>query len=300
MLPDDLVVKTDAEDAVGVLLTRLRSRVRGKKVKQKDIVAGLPGWTISSYSRLENGELAPRFDQLLLLYQAFRQVNIPFTRDARQQYVDLARKRIALQKTHKDTRSDAEWAQLRFELARLDGLHDGSTDRVSLISKILLTETSHLVGREQWRKELLDVLGEPHHMKLVVIRGPAGIGKSSELNWLATYLFRQKPSFSRVILCDFRSEERPLAPEEALDVVLGTILAELRCPLPDLSHTGVEERTLITLDQLEQAQHPVVVLVDHCEYLLSDKGLLASCWERFLSKFLRSQHHATLLLATRQ
>jgi tetratricopeptide (TPR) repeat protein len=300
MLADDLVAQTDAEHAFGVLLTTLRSRVRGKKVKQKDIVARLPGWTISSYSRLENGELAPRFDQLLLLYQAFRQVNIPFSPDARQQFVDLARKRIAIQKTHKDTRSDAEWAQLRFELARLDGLHDGSTDRVSLISKPLLTETSHLVGREQWRKELLDVLGEPHYTKLVVIRGPAGIGKSSELNWLATYLFRQKPSFSRVILCDFRSEERPLAPEEALDVVLGTILAELRCPLPDLSHTGVEERTLLTLDQLEQAQHHVMVLVDHCEYLLSDKGLLAPCWERFLSKFLRSQHRATLLLATRQ
>lgn len=300
MPPDDLVDQTDAEHAFGALLTMLRSRVRGKKVKQKDIVARLPGWTISSYSRLENGELAPRFDQLLPLYQAFRQVNIPFSPESRQQFVDLARKRIALQKTHKDNRSDAEWAQLRFEVARLDGLQDGSASRSSLVSRPLLTETSHLVGREQWRKEVLGVLGKPHHTKLVVIRGPAGIGKSSELNWLATYLFRQEPSSSRVILCDFRSEERPLAPEEALDVVLGTILVELRCPIPDPSHTGVEERTLLTLDQLEQAQHPVVVLVDHCEYLLSDKGLLASCWERFLSKFLRSQHHATFLLATRQ
>jgi Tetratricopeptide repeat/Domain of unknown function (DUF1704) len=300
MPPDDLADQTDAEHAFGALLTMLRSRIRGKKVKQKDIVARLPGWTISSYSRLENGELAPRFDQLLPLYQAFRQVNIPFSPDARQQFVDLARKRIALQKTHKDTRSDAEWAQLRFELVRLDGLSVGSADRLPFVSRPLLTETSHLVGREQWRKELLGVLSEPHHTKLVAIRGPAGIGKSSELNWLATYFFRQKPSSSRVILCDFRSEERPLAPEEALDVVLGTILAELLHPLPGLSHIGVEERILLTLNQLEQAPHPVMILVDHCEYLLSDKGLLASCWERFLSKFLRSQHHATFLLVTRQ
>jgi tetratricopeptide (TPR) repeat protein len=300
MPSDELADQTEAEHAFGALLTMLRSRVRGKKVKQKDIVAHFPGWTISSYSRLENGELSPRFDQLLPLYQAFRQVNIPFSPELRQQFVELARKRIALQKTHKDTRSDAEWAQLRFELARLDGLQDGSAHRASLVPRPLLTETSHLIGREEWRKELLCLLGEPHHTKLVVIRGPAGVGKSSELNWLATYLFRQKPSRSRVILCDFRSEERSISPEEALDVVLGTVLTELRCPLPDLSYTSLEERTLLTLDQLKQAQQLVMVLVDHCEYLLSDKGLLATCWERFLSQFLRSQHHATLLLATRQ
>ena len=113
MLPGDLLDEPDAEHAFGALLTTLRSRVKGKKIKQKDIVVCLPGWTISSYSRLENGELAPRFDQLLSLYRAFQQIGIPFSPDARQQFVELARKRIALQKTHKDIRSDAEWAQLQ-------------------------------------------------------------------------------------------------------------------------------------------------------------------------------------------
>src|SRR5205085_1444252 len=44
MLQDDLFEEHDAEHAFGALLTTLRSRARGKKVKQKDIVAGLPGW----------------------------------------------------------------------------------------------------------------------------------------------------------------------------------------------------------------------------------------------------------------
>src|SRR6266700_2181967 len=192
MLPGDLLDEPDAEHAFGALLTTLRSRVKGKKIKQKDIVVCLPGWTISSYSRLENGELAPRFDQLLSLYRAFQQIGIPFSPDARQQFVELARKRIALQKTHKDIRSDAEWAQLRFELARMDGLPDILAGRSSPISKPLLAETSHLVGREQWREELLGVLSESRRKKLLVVRGPAGIGKSSELNWLAAHLFRQR------------------------------------------------------------------------------------------------------------
>src|SRR5712691_8972863 len=147
MLRDDPLDEPDAERAFGALLTTLRSRVKGKKVKQKDIVTRLPGWTISSYSRLENGDLAPRFDQLRSLYQAFRQASVPFSPDARQQFIDLARKRIALQKTHKDLRTDAEWAELRFELARLDGLPDAAADRSALVSKPLLAETSHLVGR---------------------------------------------------------------------------------------------------------------------------------------------------------
>src|SRR5713226_5120446 len=171
MPPDDLVDQTDTEHAFGALLTTLRSRVKGKKVKQKDIVTRFPGWTISSYSRLENGELAPRFDQLLPLYQAFRQVNIPFSPELRQLFVELARKRIALQKTHKDNHSDAEWAQLRFELARLDGLQDTSSDRSSLASRPLLTETSHLVGREEWRNELVGLLTGPQSKKLVIVCG---------------------------------------------------------------------------------------------------------------------------------
>lgn len=300
MLQDDLFEEHDAEHAFGALLTTLRSRARGKKVKQKDIVAGLAGWTVSSYSRLENGELAPRFDQLLPLYRAFRQVGIAFTPDARQQLVDLARKRIAVQKTHKDIHSDAEWAQLRFELARLDGLQDTSSDRSSLASRPLLTETSHLVGREAWRNELVGLLSGPQSKKLVVVCGPAGMGKSSELNWLATYFFRQKSPICHVILCDFRAEERPLTHEEALEVVLSTMLAELRCPLTGLSHRSLEERTLLLLNQLEQARQPIVVLVDHSECLLTGNGWLASCWERFFSRFLRSQHQATLILATKQ
>src|SRR6266568_6288262 len=258
MLQDDLYEECDDEHAFGAFLIALRSRVRGKRAKQKDIVTLLPGWTISSYSRLENGELAPRFDQLRSLYQAFRNVGVRFSPDARQQLIDLARKRIVLQRTHKDLRSDAEWAQLRFELARMDGLIDISTGQSVLASRPLLTETSHLIGREQWREEVIDVLKKQQRKKLLVIGGPPGVGKSSELNWLAGQILRRPSPSYRVILCDFRSGERPYSPEEALEVLLGTVLTELGYPLSQTFQATLEERVTVLLRQLEQARRPIV------------------------------------------
>src|SRR6266446_4439980 len=105
----------DDRHAFGTLLTTLRINAR-QKVTQASVIIHLPGWTASSYSRLENGDIAPRFDQLAELYRALQQAGIAFSPQARQQFVDLARKRIAIQRTYKDIRTDDEWAQLRFEL----------------------------------------------------------------------------------------------------------------------------------------------------------------------------------------
>ena len=48
----------------GTLLKVLRV---SKQVRQTTIVALLPGWSRTSYTRLENGELPPHFDQLVKL-----------------------------------------------------------------------------------------------------------------------------------------------------------------------------------------------------------------------------------------
>jgi transcriptional regulator with XRE-family HTH domain len=300
MLHGDLLEELDAEHGFGAFLTTLRSLARGKKIKQKDIVAYLPGWTISSYSRLENGDLAPRFDQLCTLYQAFREAGILFSHEGRQQFIDLARKRIALQKTHKDLRSDAEWAQLRFELVQMDGLPEASTHHAMPTARLLLAETSHLVGREAWREELIGILNKPCRQKLLIIRGSAGIGKSSELNWLAAQFFRQAAPTYQVIFCDFHSSKQAYHPEEALEMLLGTMLTELGYPYLQALPHGAEERMIALLAHLEQITQPVVVLVDHSECLLEEQGLLAPSWERFLSLFLRSQHQVLLVLATQQ
>jgi len=53
--------QVDDKQAFGTLLTTLRISAK-KKITQAHVITHLPGWTVSSYSRLENGETAPRYD----------------------------------------------------------------------------------------------------------------------------------------------------------------------------------------------------------------------------------------------
>jgi len=286
----------------GTLLKVLRV---SKQVRQTTIVALLLGWSRTSYTRLENGELPPHFDQLYALYRAFHLAGISFTLEARQQFLDFARVQINKKKTHLDKHSDTEWAELRYQLARLDGSastlsEEPTLQKSPIVHRPLLAETSHLLGREEWHDHLLSLLTIQESKKVLILRGPAGIGKSSEVNWLATYLFRQRLTSYRVILCDFRSLERVGGPEEAFEVFLGTLLTELGYVQLQATLLSWEERTMLVLEQLEKGAHPTVILLDHSECVLHASGLLAACWERFLTKFLRSKHLTTLVFATKQ
>src|SRR5712692_7820064 len=118
---EDSLSGSDDELDFGVLLKILRSQ---KKVRQRTIVSLLPGWTQTSYTRLESGEIAPRFDQLLPIYHAFQYAGITFSLAARQNFIKLARNKIKEKKTHRDVRTDAEWAELRYQLACMEHLPD--------------------------------------------------------------------------------------------------------------------------------------------------------------------------------
>src|SRR5436309_6004322 len=111
----------DDRRAFGAFLADLRLHSGSKKIKQTKVLAYLPGWTHSSYSRLEDGITSPRYEELSALYVAFLQAGVTFSSSARQQFIVLSRKRIELQQTYKDKRTDAEWAQLLLDLMRLDG-----------------------------------------------------------------------------------------------------------------------------------------------------------------------------------
>src|SRR6266700_1468429 len=110
----------DDRRAFGAFLANLRFHSGSKKIKQTKVLAHLPGWTHSSYSRLEDGITSPRYEELSALYTAFLQAGVIFSSPTRQQFIILARKRIELQQTYKDQRTDAEWAQLLLDLMQLD------------------------------------------------------------------------------------------------------------------------------------------------------------------------------------
>lgn len=162
----------------------------------------------------------------------------------------------------------------------------------------LLHETRHLIGRETWLAGVCRMVQGFPARKLIVLQGPIGVGKSSELMRLVRHF---QYSSSQVIWLPLPATEGSSGPETALDVLLGTWLgASGTDPLALASETTREHLIEAVLAHLRRQQRPTVVLLDNAECLLEENGALAPCWEAFLTRFVRSQHQATLVLATKE
>src|SRR5207245_3936086 len=92
----------------------------------------------------------------------------------------------------------------------------------------LLVDTSHLVRRDNWHEQMKQWLRGPERKKVIVVSGPSGIGKTSELARFAAQV--RRANSHRPIICDFRDASRVLEPEEALEVFFGTVLSALGYP----------------------------------------------------------------------
>lgn len=284
----------------GALLKMLRNR---HGLRQLDVLARLSGWTQTAYSRLESDELAPPFDQLVTLYTALLEAGAVLTAQDRQEYLALARVRIEVKKSHLDRRTDQEWEAVRVTLSQFDhrqphaGKSSSPSEHGPAQPKFL--ETRHLTGREDWLASVLASMEGPLPKKVVVIQGPTGIGKSSELHRIAQHMLLA-PSRPHVVLCVLPHLEQHSEPEQALDLVLGSLLVEIGPPDAAIQTVSLSSRTATVLDRLARVARPVLVCVDNAEHLFGERGRFASCWETFLKRFLRSHHRASLLLATRE
>ena len=159
----------------------------------------------------------------------------------------------------------------------------------------LIAETRHLIGRETWLRGMCQIVQAFPAKKLVILQGPIGVGKSSELTRLADAFQRASSS---VIWLPFPAEWNS-GPEAALDLLLGTWLGA--CGVASLPVETARERLIATLlAQLKQQHRPTVVLLDNAECLLEANGTLAPCWEAFLAQFVRSLHQTTVFLATKE
>jgi hypothetical protein len=285
----------DDRRAFGAFLADLRLHYGPRKIKQTKILEHLPGWTHSSYSRLEDGVTSPRFDELAQLYTAFCQAGVFFSAATRQQFVALARRRIELQQTYKDERTDLEWTQLLLDLMRLDGQME--TEHQRQVVHPFLADVGHLVDRPLWQEELKGLLAPARGKKLVIVRGAAGIGKSSELSRLAILLLGH--TSYRVMFYDLRPHGRARTPEETFGEFLGTVFLELGVSLPQVPSLPLEDQAVLLLDRLERLEQRFMMLVDHGECLMQENHRLASCWEYFFSLFLRGRHQGKIVVTTR-
>ncbi len=280
----------------GAFLKILRLR---HGIRQSHMLHHLPNWTQTNYSRVESGELAPAFDQLAPIYTALQHAGVALTPQDRQQFLTLARLRIEAKKTCREIKSDQEWDTLRVQLSRGDAPPRTAVPLARSTSGTHFLETRHLIGREDWLASVLASLQGTVTRKLVVVQGPTGIGKSSELHRIAHHFLAVEPR-PLVILCDLPPVEQQSEPENALDLLLGTLLAEIGSPDDPVRMASLPTRVAFVLDSLEKLTRPVLILVDNAEQLIDVQGHIDAYWQNFLSQFLRRRHHASLVLATKE
>jgi DNA-binding SARP family transcriptional activator len=160
----------------------------------------------------------------------------------------------------------------------------------------LLSETRHLLGRQEWLASVIALIEAEIPKKLLVLHGPIGVGKSSELNRLA-YTFVQQNT-SQVVVLSLPVRE-PRDPEASLDLFVGMLLSSSRAaPFP--ADASRQTRIKLALTALAQRPQPTVILLDNAEGTLTEEGTLVPCWEAFLTNVVRGQHQATLILATKE
>lgn len=160
----------------------------------------------------------------------------------------------------------------------------------------LMAETRHLIGRQTWLAGVCRMVQGFPARKLIVLQGPIGVGKSSELTRLASHF---QATSCGVIWLPFPGVEQSGGPEAALDILLGTWLgvSDSERLRPEMTR---EQLVVNLLRHLRHQQRPTVLLLDNAECLLEANGALAPCWQDFLTRFVRSRHQATLLLATNE
>ncbi len=282
----------------GAFLKSLRGR---HSLRQLQVLEHLPGWTQANYSRMESSEIAPAFDQLVPIYTAFCEAGVQLTPPDRQQFLLLARQRIEMKKTCREIKTDHAWDTLRVTLSQFD--HNAATNETPLPDHLLsrpgLMETRHLLGRVDWLASVITSLAGRLPKKLIVLQGPTGIGKSSELHRLAQHFLTTDPR-PHLVFCVLPNLEEHPEPENALDQFLGSLLIEVGPPDAAMAGGTLKMRSAYALNCLQKMSRPVVVLVDNAEHLLHVGGQLAPCWKRFLKQFLYSQHHTSLVLATKE
>lgn len=298
----------------GAFLRYLRER---EQLSQKELVStfpyffqeehDVPALTADMYRKLEKGKRAPQYEELLPLYAALVGNDFKVSPQERGTYVRLARLKIeGLQRRRPKLRPASEWRLLEIQLAQLgqdtraaQDLGDGEQTKISKVrtqQKISL-DTGHIVGREEWRTQMLSYL-EPASKKLVVIQGMMGIGKTSGLKLLLQSLLEREEYWP--ILYAF-SPATDITPNDHLDTFLATILAELEVPEPEPTKTPpLSKRIEQLLKRLGEVEQRVVLLLDDAQVILDRQGQLAQEWQQFLAEFLRYQHRSIIYLATRE
>jgi tetratricopeptide (TPR) repeat protein/transcriptional regulator with XRE-family HTH domain len=288
-------------DHLGALLRWLRDR---HGLTQALVVAHLPA-TIDQqrYSSFERNKRSPVFDELPVIYEALREAGVRLSLRDRDLFLSLAKQQLETKRTHKVQKSPQEWDDVRAKLAVIDKLPDASSVQVSTSRAVPSSrlEISHLVGRESWLDSLYAAIrGQPPILKWIVLQGPPGIGKTSELHRLATYFQQYLPRYYVVLSQLPEREQEALGGDMALEILLRDIVEGIGLFNPCLPTESLQARVKHVLDGLARADRSVLILLDSAEQLLNEQGDLVPTWRQFYQQFVHARHRACLVLGTKE
>src|SRR6266487_1490184 len=177
-------------------------------IKQSEVVAKLPTtWTQPMYSDIERGRTSPSFDDLEYIYQALHRAGVQLTLQDRKQFLTLAQAKLDAKRTHRVQKSTEAWSELRRRLVRIDHLPDNDEvfplTRESMKRHVPTTNTvrreiDHLLGRETWLDSLVGTIKDGP-LKVLVVQGPPGSGKTSEIHRIANRFLQSIPRYYIVL-----------------------------------------------------------------------------------------------------
>lgn len=277
------------------------------------------------YGRLEKDERFPAFHELEPIYRALVEgLEIAISDAERELYVRLAQNRLEEKRKQKENLRSEDWANLAKTLAEVQhpkrrlirlleretltgrGEHpDAPTPtlrRISALQDILLTDTSHLLEREFWVRDMQAYLAMTPAKKLVVIQGAMGIGKSHALALLAKRFQEQGQEESFLLPYRFSISESKTA-DDQFAVFLSTLLADLQQTTPDeakqMPLEQIIDQVLAALRKLGEAGKKFILLLDDAQALFPSPREWAAGCEQFFLRFIREPHTATIYLFTR-
>ena len=300
------------EEDFGAFIERIRRRSR---IQIQEVAAQFPQylkeWDRFTYSHLVGErKRAPRFEELLPLYQALVIAGVHFNATERNQFLALARLKIERKPQRKDVAypSEQQWRALHAAFAAFDGLPltpeleqvlpRSASPSLTRLSR-LEEDRRHLVGRNDWVREMQAHVSADPPKKLVVIQAALGAGKSSALHLFRRSLEEQGDYRVFFFTC---ASPRNMTAEEHLDRFLADLFAffGIQGQQGENDQPTPTQRTQLLLRHLAQMNKQVVLFIDNVEVVLQEHGQLAVCWQQLFTDFVQYQHRATLFFATRE
>ena len=161
----------------------------------------------------------------------------------------------------------------------------------------LREDTSHLLEREQWLSLVSAYPDKDPQVKVGIVQGSMGAGKSHARCLLIQHLVQREDLF--LVPYQFLHNESMTA-EDHLDKFLATLLSDLTLRATDEGkQKPLAQRIEEVLNTIREMDLKVVILLDDAQEIFPEASAWSPAWHQFFERFIEEPHRATLYMFTR-